>query len=98
MFLFTDKPLPETSQVHMLVTVPGKPQPLSLVGKVSHTILAAGRGAARAWASCSTSTTRSASSCVDVINELEALLARRPAADEHRRMTCRELRMPWMAP
>jgi Tfp pilus assembly protein PilZ len=38
-FLFTDKPLPETSQVHMLVTVPGKPQPLSLVGKVSHTIL-----------------------------------------------------------
>jgi Tfp pilus assembly protein PilZ len=40
-FLFTDKPLPETSQVHMLVTIPGKPQPLSLVGKVSHTILAA---------------------------------------------------------
>jgi hypothetical protein len=39
-FLFTDKPLPETSQVHMLVTVPGKDQPLSLVGKVSHTILA----------------------------------------------------------
>ena len=39
-FLFTDKPLPETSQVHMLVTVPGKAQPLSLMGKVSHTILA----------------------------------------------------------
>jgi Tfp pilus assembly protein PilZ len=39
-FLLTDKPLPETSQVHMLVTVPGKDQPLSLVGKVSHTILA----------------------------------------------------------
>jgi Tfp pilus assembly protein PilZ len=38
-FLFTDKPLPETSQVHMLVEVPGKDQPLSLVGKVSHTIL-----------------------------------------------------------
>jgi hypothetical protein len=38
-FLFTDKPLPETSQVHMLVNVPGKDQPLSLVGKVSHTIL-----------------------------------------------------------
>ena len=38
-FLFTEKPLPETSQVHMLITVPGKPQPLSLVGKVSHTIL-----------------------------------------------------------
>lgn len=40
LFLFTDKPLPETSQVHMLVTVPGKPQPLSLMGKVMHTILA----------------------------------------------------------
>ncbi|MFT3694705.1 MAG: PilZ domain-containing protein [Kofleriaceae bacterium] len=40
LFLFTDKPLPETSQVHMLVTVPGKQNPLSLVGKVSHTILA----------------------------------------------------------
>lgn len=39
-FLFTENPLPETSQVHMLVTVPGKEQPLSLVGKVSHTILA----------------------------------------------------------
>jgi uncharacterized protein (TIGR02266 family) len=40
-FLFTDKPLPETSQVHMLVTIPGKAQPLSLMGKVSHTIVAA---------------------------------------------------------
>ncbi len=40
LFLFTDKPLPETSQVHMLLDVPGKQQPLSLVGKVSHTILA----------------------------------------------------------
>jgi len=38
-FLFTDRPLPETSQVHMLVTLPGRPQPLSLVGKVSHTII-----------------------------------------------------------
>lgn len=40
LFLFTDKPLPETSQVHMLVTVPGKAQPLSLMGKVTHTIIA----------------------------------------------------------
>ncbi|HEY0476586.1 MAG TPA: PilZ domain-containing protein [Kofleriaceae bacterium] len=39
-FLFTDRPLPETSQVHMLLTLPGRPQPLSLTGKVSHTILA----------------------------------------------------------
>jgi hypothetical protein len=40
LFLFCDNPLPETSQVHMLLSVPGRPQPLSLVGKVSHTILA----------------------------------------------------------
>jgi Tfp pilus assembly protein PilZ len=39
LFLFTDKPLPETSQIHMLVAVPGQPQPMSLMGKVSHTIL-----------------------------------------------------------
>ena len=39
-FLMTEKPLPETSQVHMLIAVPGKPEPLSLVGKVSHTIIA----------------------------------------------------------
>jgi len=39
-FLFTDRPLPETSQVHMLVSMPGRPQPLSLLGKVSHTIIA----------------------------------------------------------
>ena len=39
LFLFTDKPLPETSQVHMLISLPGRPQPLSLVGRVSHTII-----------------------------------------------------------
>ena len=38
-FLFTDKPLPETSQVHMLITVPEQAQPLSLMGKVSHTVV-----------------------------------------------------------
>lgn len=40
LFLFTERPLPETSQIHMLVSVPGVDQPLSLIGKVSHTILA----------------------------------------------------------
>jgi Tfp pilus assembly protein PilZ len=39
LFLFTDKPLPETSQIHMLVQVPGHADPLSLIGKVSHTIV-----------------------------------------------------------
>lgn len=38
-FLFTDKPLPEMSQVHMLLTVPGRSAPVSLVGVVSHTIV-----------------------------------------------------------
>ncbi len=37
-FLITEKPLPETSQIHMLVTIPGKPQPLSLMGKVTHSV------------------------------------------------------------
>jgi uncharacterized protein (TIGR02266 family) len=40
LFLFTDKPLPETSQIHMLVSLPGRGKPLSVRGKVSHTILA----------------------------------------------------------
>jgi Tfp pilus assembly protein PilZ len=39
-FLFTDRPLPETSQVHMLLNLPDRPEPLSLIGKVSHTIIA----------------------------------------------------------
>jgi Tfp pilus assembly protein PilZ len=39
-FLCTDKPLPERSQVHLLLSVPGRPQPLSLVGTVSHAITA----------------------------------------------------------
>ena len=39
-FLFTDRPLPETSQVHMLLSLPDRAQPLSLIGKVSHTIVA----------------------------------------------------------
>ena len=38
-FLLTDKPLPESSQIHMLISVPGSQQPLSLTGTVSHTIL-----------------------------------------------------------
>ena len=37
-FLITDKPLPETSQIHMLVSIPGKVQPLSLMGKVTHSV------------------------------------------------------------
>lgn len=38
-FLFTDRPLPETSQVHMLVSIPDRSQPFSVFGRVTHTIL-----------------------------------------------------------
>jgi PilZ domain len=38
-FLLTNRPLPETSQLHMLISVPGRSEPLSLRGLVSHTIL-----------------------------------------------------------
>lgn len=38
-FVLTDQPLPETSQVHLIITVPGHPEPLSLTGVVSHTVV-----------------------------------------------------------
>lgn len=38
-FLYTERPLPETSQLHMLISVPGRAEPLSLRGTVSHVIL-----------------------------------------------------------
>lgn len=38
-FVLTDQPLPETSQVHLLLTVPGRSEPLSLTGIVSHTVV-----------------------------------------------------------
>ncbi len=38
-FVLTDEPLPEDAEVHLLVTLPGRPQPLSVVGVVSHTVV-----------------------------------------------------------
>ncbi len=38
LFLLSDKPLPPTSQLHMLITVPDRKQPWSVMGKVSHAI------------------------------------------------------------
>jgi uncharacterized protein (TIGR02266 family) len=38
-FVLTDQPLPEESQVHMILTVPGHTEPLSLTGVVSHTVV-----------------------------------------------------------
>jgi Tfp pilus assembly protein PilZ len=38
-FVLADDPLPETSRVHMLITVPTRGEPLSLTGDVSHTVV-----------------------------------------------------------
>ncbi len=38
-FIVTETPLPEESRIHMLVKVPGRDEPLSLHGTVSHTVL-----------------------------------------------------------
>jgi PilZ domain len=37
-FLNSKRPLPPTSQLHMLITIPGRNQPWSVMGKVSHII------------------------------------------------------------
>jgi hypothetical protein len=37
-FLNSKRPLPPTSQLHMLISVPGRAQPWSVMGKVSHII------------------------------------------------------------
>lgn len=38
-FVITEDPLPEGSEVHLLVTVPNRPNPVSLAGLVSHTVV-----------------------------------------------------------
>jgi hypothetical protein len=38
-FVLADQPLPEDSELHLLMSVPGRGQPLSLVGIVSHTVV-----------------------------------------------------------
>jgi len=38
-FVVTEAPLPEDSEVHLLITFPGREQPLSLSGVVSHTVV-----------------------------------------------------------
>ncbi len=72
-FLFTDKPLPETSQVHMLVAVPGKSQPLSLVGKVSH-IIPTGEDEAPGMGIVFEMDEKQKAELNDVVKELEAQL------------------------
>jgi len=38
-FVVTDSPLPEDSEVHLLVSFPGRAQPMSLSGVVTHTVV-----------------------------------------------------------
>ncbi len=38
-FVVTEDPLPEGSEVHLLITLPTRPAPLSLAGVVSHTVV-----------------------------------------------------------
>jgi hypothetical protein len=38
-FVVTDSPLPEESEVHLLVSFPGRAQPVSLSGVVTHTVV-----------------------------------------------------------
>ncbi len=38
-FVVSDNPLPEETQVHLIVKVPNRPKPLSLSGQVTHTVL-----------------------------------------------------------
>ena len=39
MFIVSDAPLPEGSELHILLEVPGRPQRVSLTGRVGHTVL-----------------------------------------------------------
>ena len=38
-FILTDAPLPEDSEVHLFIAVPGMAQPMSLTGMVQHTVV-----------------------------------------------------------
>ncbi len=38
-FVISDKPLPEDTLVHLVLGFPGRPAPVSLKGKVSHTVI-----------------------------------------------------------
>ncbi|MBK9034804.1 MAG: PilZ domain-containing protein [Myxococcales bacterium] len=38
-FVTTDEPLPEDAEVHLIITIPGQAEPLSVVGRVTHTVV-----------------------------------------------------------
>ena len=100
-FLFTDQPLPETSQVHMLVSLIPAGAAAAVAGRqgLAHDPRRTTRSR-RAWASCSISTTRGARRCSpSVIVDLEARLHAGQAADQRRaRVTTRVMRHAWLRP
>lgn len=38
-FVLTDEPLPEDAEVHLIITFPGRAEPLSAIGRVTHTVV-----------------------------------------------------------
>jgi Tfp pilus assembly protein PilZ len=38
-FVVTEQPLPEGSELHLRITIPGRPEPLPLAGSVTHTVI-----------------------------------------------------------
>lgn len=38
-FVMTDEPLPEDAEVHLIITIPERSEPLSVVGRVTHTVV-----------------------------------------------------------
>jgi Tfp pilus assembly protein PilZ len=38
-FVMTEEPLPEDAEVHLIITIPGRGEPLSVVGRVTHTVV-----------------------------------------------------------
>lgn len=38
-FVLTEEPLPEDAEVHLIIAIPGRAEPLSVVGRVTHTVV-----------------------------------------------------------
>ncbi len=38
-FVLSDEPLPESAEVHLIIAIPGRAEPLSVLGRVSHTVV-----------------------------------------------------------
>ena len=38
-FVMTEEPLPEDAEVHLIIAIPGRGEPVSVVGRVTHTVV-----------------------------------------------------------